>query len=88
MRAEARDDSICAVTCVSCQQAAAGVPKCAICERVSHAIIPCTAATDDENMLQRLTPAATGGEESACGGTLVYLEGPAENSGKNPLDNP
>lgn len=74
--------TVSAVTCVSCQQAAAGVPKYAICERLSHAIIPCTAATDDENMLERVTPAATGREESACGRTLVYLQGPAENSRK------
>lgn len=45
---EARDDSFSAGLCVLCQQAAAGVPKCAICDRVSHDIIACTAATDDE----------------------------------------
>lgn len=56
VRAEARDDSISAVTRVSCQRAAAGMPKCAICDRVCHAIIPCTAATDDENMPERMTP--------------------------------
>lgn len=75
VRAEARDDSISAVTRVSCQRAAAGMPKCAICDRVCHAIIPCTAATDDENMPERMTPPAerARGEGSACGRTLVYL---------------
>lgn len=82
MRAEARDDSTSAVTCVSCQQAAAGVPKCAICEQgepCHHTLYRCH---DDENTLERMTPAATGREEPACGRTLVYLKGPAENSGK------
>lgn len=80
VQAEARDDGISAVTSVLCQQAAAGVSKCAICDRVSHAIIACTAATDDENMPECMTPAATDREESAGNRTLVYLKGPAKNS--------
>lgn len=47
--AEAEDNSVSCVTCVSCQQAASGAPKCTICDQVCHAIIPCTSATDDED---------------------------------------
>lgn len=51
VRAEAQDDSVSVVTRVLCQRAAAGMRKCAICDRVlCHAIITCTAATDDENI--------------------------------------
>ncbi|KAJ8403628.1 hypothetical protein AAFF_G00349540 [Aldrovandia affinis] len=36
------------LTCVSCQQAASGVHKCAICGQVSHTIQPCSIAMGDE----------------------------------------
>lgn len=50
--AEAGDNSIPCVTFVSCQQAASGAPKCTICDhQVCGAIMPCPAASDDENVL-------------------------------------
>lgn len=49
--ADAEDNGVSCVTCVSCQQAASGAPKCTICDQVCHAIIPCITATDDENVL-------------------------------------
>lgn len=52
--AEAEDNSVFYVMCVSCQQAASGAPKCAICDQVCHAIIPCTTATDDEDVLEQM----------------------------------
>lgn len=87
MRAEARDDSISAVTRVSCQRAAAGMPKCAICDRVCHAIIPCTAATDDENMSGAHDTAAAAGREHAergrrAAGHSFIFRGPAESGRK------
>lgn len=55
--AEAEDNSVSCVTCVSCQRAASGAPKCTICDQVCHAIIPCTSATDDKNVLEHMTSA-------------------------------
>jgi len=57
--AEAENNSVSCVTCVSCQQAASGAPKCTICDQVCHAIIPCTTATDDEDVLEHMTYALT-----------------------------
>lgn len=48
---------------VSCQQAASGAPKCTICDQVCHAIIPCTTATDDENVLEHMNSAFTAREQ-------------------------
>lgn len=61
--AEAEDNSDSCVTCVSCQQAPSGVPKCAICDQVCHAIIPCTSATDDETVPEHMTSASPAREQ-------------------------
>lgn len=83
VQAEARDDGISAPTCVSSQQAAAGVSKCAICDRVSHAIIACTSATDDESMLECMTPAER--SRRATGHSFILrdlLRSPEEHAGQ------
>lgn len=52
------------VTFVSCQQAASGVPKCAICDhQVFHAVMPSNTASDDEKVLEHMTSAFTAGKE-------------------------
>lgn len=61
--AEAEDNSVSCVTCVSCQQVASGAPKCTICDQVCHAIIPCITATDDEDVLEHMTSAVTAREQ-------------------------
>lgn len=65
--AEAEDNNVSCVTCVSCQQAASGAPKCTICDQVCHAIILCTAATDDGNVLEHMTRAFTAREQQQRG---------------------
>lgn len=55
--ADAEDNTLSCVTFVSYQQAASGAPKCTICDQVCHAIIPCTDATDDEDVLEHMTSA-------------------------------
>lgn len=78
LEAEAEDNTISCVTCVSCQQAASGAPKCAICDQVCHAIIPWTAATDDENMLEHMTLASTARDHAErsqhTAGRLFFLK--------------
>lgn len=54
-KAEAEDNSVSCGACVSCQQAASGLPKCTICDQVCRALIPCTAATDDEDVSEHVT---------------------------------
>lgn len=61
--AEAEDNSVSCVTFVSYQQAASGAPKCTICDQVCHGIIPCTAATNDEDVLKHMTSAFTAREQ-------------------------
>lgn len=69
--AEAEDNSVSYVTCVSCQQAASGAPKCTICDQVCHAIIPCTTATDDEDVLEHMIYAFTAREQQRGAGSKV-----------------
>lgn len=66
--AEAEDNRVSCVTCMSCQQAASGAPKCAICDQVCHAIIPCIAATDDENVLGHMTSSFTASKQQGRSG--------------------
>lgn len=52
------------VTFVSCQQAASGVPKCAICDhQVFYAVMPSSTASDDEKVLEHMTSAFTARKE-------------------------
>lgn len=53
--ADTEDNGVSCVTCMSCQRAASGAPKCTICDQVCHAIISCITATDDENVLEHMT---------------------------------
>ena len=70
--AEAEDNSVSGVTCVSCQQAASGVPKCTICDQLCHAIIPCTSAAADEDMSEHMTSALNARVEPT-GGSFIWL---------------
>lgn len=80
LEAEAEDNTTSCVMCVSCQQAASGAPKCAICDQVCHAIIPWTTATDDENMLEHMTLASTARDHversQRTAGWLFFLKVP------------
>lgn len=61
--ADTEDNSVSCVTCMSCQQAASGTPKCTICDQVCHAIIPCIAAIDDDSVLEHMTSALDAREQ-------------------------